>query len=198
MFSSAKREDVKSIYDPDNRWSTALYQQQEAKQAHLYCMKNSKLLLRSDRSLIISGPRLRQHHSQHQKPSVERHWAASRGKKKKKKTQQGESPVALCSSLSGKERVEPNRNTAHQTMNWPPSARETWVHPLQAPQHISYSFLKKKPLSWLIRVTGRVGLCSEMYTRRSHIRCWGAHSSPTRPQLTRKIWHVKKKKVRNI
>lgn len=44
----------------------------------------------SDRSLIMClslGPRLRQHHSHHQKPSVERHWAASGGKPNREKHQ---------------------------------------------------------------------------------------------------------------
>lgn len=182
VFSSAEGEDVKSIYDLDNRLITAMYHQQQVATSPFTPSEKSSVITKlwvaevaSDRSLVFPGPRLRQHHSHHQKPSVERHWAASGGKPNREKYPWLSAPV--CQGRN----VEPNRNTAHQTMNWPlpTPAREIWVHPLQAPQHVSCSFVN--PPSWLTRVTGRVGLYSEIYTARSHFLRRLAHRFPARP-----------------
>lgn len=70
--------------------------------------------------VIVAGPRLRQHHAHQQKPTVERHWSCT-----VRQTQRGAAPAAPGSGLPGKERVDPNTNPAHPTMNWPP-ARELW------------------------------------------------------------------------
>lgn len=78
------------------------------------------------RCVCVAGPRLRQHHAHQQKPTVERHWSCT-----VRRPQRGAAPAAPCPCLPGKERVDPNTNTAHPTMNWPP-ARELWVHPLRA------------------------------------------------------------------
>lgn len=130
---------------------------------------------------VFLGPRLRQHHSHHQKPSVERHWDASWGKPNREKHQWLSAPVCQGRNVW-------NQTETQRTRPWtdPPPLLVKYgsIFP-PAPPHISSpSFI---PLPWRVHVSGRVGLYSNIYTARSQILL--VHSSPNTPppQLIRSV-----------
>lgn len=134
-----------------------------SKQTHLYCMKKPWIVTESEAesgiwqicdNVNFLGPRLRQHHSHHQKPSVEKHWAASWGRPNREKYQWLSAPACQGGNVW-------NQTETQRTRPWTdPPACEIWVHLLQAPQHISYSL--STPLCWLTRGTRLVGLNNEI------------------------------------
>jgi len=137
--------------------------------------------------VIQHRPRLRQHHSHHQKPSVERHWAGSRSKPKREMYQWFSAPACQRRNVW-------NQTETQHTRPWTdPPAREIWVLFLQAPQHISYSFLT--PLTDM-SPDGLV--CTVEFLLQGPIFCiLLVNSSPTHQEVRKvqaKVWFKNPKK----
>lgn len=136
--------------------------------------------MESDRSLTVLGPRLRQHHSHHQKPSVERHWATSQElQPNREKYQWLSAPVCQGRNVW-------NQTLTQHTSPWTdPPACGSPLH--RAPRHISYSFVNSLSTDACLQ-DGLVCLYSEMNTAKSHTLHWSVHSFPLN---LRKSWNVK-------
>lgn len=159
-LSQRKREDVKSIYGLDKKLNADVYLQRQISYFFSY--------------FFFSGPRLRQHHSHHQKPSVERHWVRKwRWTLNREKYQWLSAPV--CQGRNVWNQTE----TAHQTMNWPPSLIVKYGSILsrlrKKKKHISYSYLNSLSLSLLTDNASPdgFGLYSEIHTAKGFIFCVG-------------------------
>ena len=97
-----------------------------------YLSPLSGIRLISDNACSL-GPRLRQHHSHHQKPSVERHWASGQGRPNRETYQWLSAPVC-----QGRNVWNQTENTAHPDHELNPLLVKHGVHPLQSPPHIGF------------------------------------------------------------